>query len=41
MPQSATVLDAVQAIIDEGNTDRASLRQVNWELAPFTARPGH
>jgi hypothetical protein len=32
---SAAALDAVQAIIDGGNADPVSLRQLNWELAPF------
>ena len=31
----AATLDAVQAVIDEGEADPVSLRQLNWELAPF------
>ena len=32
---SRATVDAVQALIDEGNVDPLTLRDINWELAPF------
>jgi hypothetical protein len=32
---SRAVVDAVQTLIDEDNIDPLTLRDINWELAPF------